>query len=161
MRVPCPEFESDSPTLVDRHRQPTSTVTLPGVESNCFEGAERLERRCGIDGIQGSAHTPVDQTTWRVLGLTGKIGAVKDIATTRMSSRGQVVIPEAIRRRLGLETGVEFVVLGEGDTVVLKPISVPSMGEFDEIVARARRAARRAGLKRSDIGAAIEVVRSR
>ena len=95
------------------------------------------------------------------MALTGKIRAMKDIATTRMSSRGQVVIPEAIRRRLGLEPGVEFVVLGEGDTVVLKPISVPSMSEFDEVVARARRAARRAGLKRSDIGATIEAVRSR
>ena len=78
-----------------------------------------------------------------------------------MSSKGQVVIPEAIRKRLGLEPGVEFVVLGEGDTVVLKPISVPSMREFDEVIARARRAARRAGLKQSDIAAAIESVRSR
>jgi len=78
-----------------------------------------------------------------------------------MSSRGQVVIPEAIRKRLGLEVGVEFVVLGEGDTVVLKPIEVPSMREFDEVIGRARRAARRAGLKRSDVARAIEAVRSR
>jgi len=78
-----------------------------------------------------------------------------------MSSRGQVVIPEAIRKRLGLEVGVEFVVLGEGDTVVLKPVHVPSMSEFDEVIGHARRAARRAGLKRSDVAAAIEAVRSR
>ena len=78
-----------------------------------------------------------------------------------MSSRGQVVIPEAIRKRLGLEVGVEFVVLGEGDTVVLKPIHVPSMREFDAVIRRARRAARRAGLKRSDVAAVIEAVRSR
>lgn len=78
-----------------------------------------------------------------------------------MSSRGQVVIPQAIRKRLGLEVGVEFVVLGEGDTIVLKRISVPSMREFDEVLGRARRAARRAGLKRSDVAAAIEAVRSR
>lgn len=37
---------------------------------------------------------------------------------TRLSSTGQVVIPEAIRRRLGLESGAEFVVLGEDGTVV-------------------------------------------
>jgi len=76
-----------------------------------------------------------------------------------MSSKGQVVIPEAIRKRLGLKPGVEFVVLGEGDTVVLKPVSVPSMREFDEVIAHARAAARRAGMKRSDIAAAIEFVR--
>ena len=86
---------------------------------------------------------------------------MRQVATTKMSSKGQVVIPEAIRKRLGLEPGVEFVVLGEGDTVVLKPISVPSMREFDEVIAGARRAARRAGLKRSDIAAAIQSVRSR
>jgi len=78
-----------------------------------------------------------------------------------MSSKGQVVIPEAIRKRLGLEPGVEFVVLGEGDTIVLKQISLPSMGEFDEVITQARQAALRAGLKRSDIAAAIEAVRSR
>lgn len=86
---------------------------------------------------------------------------MSDAATTKMSSKGQVVIPEAIRRRLGLEPGVEFVVLGEGDTIVLKPISIPSMQEFDEVIARAREAARRAGMKRSDVASAIEAVRSR
>ena len=86
---------------------------------------------------------------------------MKDVATTRMSSKGQVVIPETIRKRLGLEPGVEFVVLGEGDTVVLKQISLPSIGEFDEVITQARQAALRAGLKRSDIAAAIEAVRSR
>ena len=60
-----------------------------------------------------------------------------DLATTRLSSKGQVVIPEAIRKRLGLEPGTEFVVLGEDDTVVLKPIAAPSMREFDEIIAHA------------------------
>ena len=86
---------------------------------------------------------------------------MKKIATTRMSSKGQVVIPEAIRTRLGLEPGVEFVVIGEGDTVVLKPIAMPSMEQFDDVIRRARQAARRAGLERSDVAEAIEAVRSR
>ena len=83
-----------------------------------------------------------------------------EIATTRLSSKGQVVIPEAIRRRLGLRPGTQFVVLGEDDTVVLKPISAPSMREFDEIIADAAHAARQAGLRPSDIAAAIRVVRA-
>ena len=82
------------------------------------------------------------------------------IATTKLSSKGQVVIPEPIRRRLGLEAGTEFVVLGEDGTVVLKVIDPLSMREFDGIVARAREDARRVGLRRSDISAAIEAVRS-
>ena len=85
---------------------------------------------------------------------------MEDVTTTRLSSRGQVVIPDAIRRRLSLEAGAEFVVIGEEDTIVLKRIRKPAMHEFDTIMARARQAARRAGLRRSDIATAIEAVRS-
>lgn len=85
---------------------------------------------------------------------------MSDFATTRLSSRGQIVIPEAIRLRLGLEPGTEFLVLGEDGTVVLKVIEAPSMQEFDEVVAKAREGARRAGLRRSDIAEAIRAVRS-
>ncbi|WP_371440183.1 AbrB/MazE/SpoVT family DNA-binding domain-containing protein, partial [Piscirickettsia salmonis] len=35
-----------------------------------------------------------------------------------MSSKGQVVIPEEIRERLGLAAGVKFVVVGDKDTVI-------------------------------------------
>ena len=84
-----------------------------------------------------------------------------DMATTRLSSKGQVVIPEEVRRRLGLKPGVQFVVVGEGDVVILKAVSPPSMEEFDDLLAKARTQARRAGLKRSDIDEAIRKVRAR
>ena len=80
-------------------------------------------------------------------------------ATTKMSSKGQVVIPEAIRKRLGLEPGAEFVVVASNDAVILKAIAPPSMDEFDELIAEARKQARRAGLKRSDIREAVAAVR--
>jgi AbrB family looped-hinge helix DNA binding protein len=76
-------------------------------------------------------------------------------STTKMSSKGQVVIPEAIRERLGLKPGAQFVVVAGKDTVVLKAITPPSMDEFDELIADARRQARRVGLKQSDIADAI------
>ena len=83
------------------------------------------------------------------------------IATTKMSSKGQVVIPEEIRKRLSLKAGSRFVVVAEKDTVIFKAISPPSMGEFDELIAEARKQARRAGMKRSDISAAIKKSRAR
>lgn len=82
-----------------------------------------------------------------------------DIATTRMSSKGQVVIPEEIRQRLGLDTGAQFVVVGEGDVVVLKAIKPPSMREFDNVVRRARRAAKQAGFKRRNVRKVVRDVR--
>ena len=42
---------------------------------------------------------------------------MKNLATTKMSSKGQVVIPESIREDLGLKAGEQFVVVGRGDVV--------------------------------------------
>ena len=83
-----------------------------------------------------------------------------EVATTKMSSKGQVVIPEGIRKALGLAPGAQFVVVGEGDVVILKRISPPSMSEFDEILDEATRQARGTGMKRSDIAAAVRAVRA-
>ena len=57
---------------------------------------------------------------------------MKNLATTKMSSKGQVVIPEDIRNRLKLTTGSRFVVVGKDDVIILKSIKPPSMDEFDK-----------------------------
>ena len=84
-----------------------------------------------------------------------------DLATTKMSSKGQVVIPEGIRKRLGLKAGAQFVVVGDKDMVILKAISLPSMEDFDALIIEARRQAKKAGMKLSDITAAIAKARSK
>lgn len=84
---------------------------------------------------------------------------MKNVSTTRMSSRGQVVIPEEVRNRLGLTKGSEFVVLGEGDVVILKAIKAPSMADFDQLVARAEEAARGAEMTPEDVESAVREVR--
>jgi len=83
------------------------------------------------------------------------------IATTKMSSKGQVVIPEVIRKRLGLRPGAQFVVVGEADVVILKNINYPSMEEFDRLISEARKQAKKVGLKRSDITTAIKKARKK
>ncbi len=83
------------------------------------------------------------------------------LATTRMSSKGQVVIPEDVRESLGLKAGAQFVVVGKGDVVILKSIEAPTMSAFDDIIGEARRQARIAGLKRTDIAKALKEVRAR
>ena len=76
-----------------------------------------------------------------------------------MSSKGQVVIPEEVRNRLGISTGAQFIVMGENGVVILKTIAPPSMDEFDGIIQRARRQATTAGMKPADITKAIGKVR--
>ncbi|MCP5005573.1 MAG: AbrB/MazE/SpoVT family DNA-binding domain-containing protein [Planctomycetes bacterium] len=85
---------------------------------------------------------------------------MKTIATTKMSSKGQVVIPEDIRESLGLKPGSQFVVVGEDDIVILKSITSPSMGNFDEMIKKVRSQARSAGIRKSDINSAVKKVRS-
>ena len=88
--------------------------------------------------------------------LTGKI---MNPLTTKMSSRGQVVIPGPIRAQLGLEPGVEFVVVAKDDVLVFKRLSAPSWEQFDSLVAQARRQARAAGLSPRHINQSIAKVR--
>ena len=83
------------------------------------------------------------------------------LATTRMSSKGQIVIPETIRKRLNLKEGAQFVVVGEGDVVILKTISTPSMDTFDSLIQEARQQAKLAGLERLDITKAVSKARGR
>ncbi|HNY64958.1 MAG TPA: AbrB/MazE/SpoVT family DNA-binding domain-containing protein [Deltaproteobacteria bacterium] len=83
-----------------------------------------------------------------------------NLATTKMSSKGQVVIPEDIRKRLNLKAGSQFVVMGEDGVVILKAIEAPSMKDFDALIRKARKQARQAGLQQSDISEAIAKARA-
>lgn len=86
---------------------------------------------------------------------------MSSIATTRMSSKGQIVIPEKIRKELGLEPGSQFVVVAGKDSVILKPIVPPLMDDSDDLIEEARRQARLVGLTKADIDQAVADVRGR
>ena len=82
-------------------------------------------------------------------------------ATTRMSSKGQVVIPGRVRSRLNLQPGTEFVVVAEDDVVILKTVRRVAMSDFSRLVREARRQAAVAGLRPSDIAGAVREARRR
>ena len=84
---------------------------------------------------------------------------MKTLSTARMSSKGQVVIPEDIRNKLGLTAGSQFIVVGEDDVIIMKTITRPSMRDFDALVKRARQQAKSAQMTRSDVSRAIDEVR--
>ena len=86
---------------------------------------------------------------------------MKPLATTRMSSKGQVVIPEEIRKALKLTEGNQFVVLGENDVIMLKIISPPSMKDFDNLVSQARKQKIQSGIKKADVLKAIKKARKK
>ena len=84
---------------------------------------------------------------------------MSDVATTKMSSKGQIVIPEEIRKKLKLKNGSRFVVLGEKDVIILKNITPPTMDEFNDLIIAARKQAKNAGLKLTDIKNIISEIR--
>ena len=43
-----------------------------------------------------------------------------DVILTKMSSKGQIVIPKAMREMLGIREGEVFALFGEDDTIILK-----------------------------------------
>ena len=80
---------------------------------------------------------------------------------TRMSSRGQVVIPIEIRDYLGLKEGEKFIVFGEDDTIILKKISVPSFKKYDELVDKAMKFAKEKKISKKKLSKAIKEVREK
>ena len=64
-----------------------------------------------------------------------------------MSSKGQVVVPRAVRDAVDAVPGTEFVVFGSGDTILLKKIALPafSQKELEKMVAESERKLRAAG----------------
>ena len=86
---------------------------------------------------------------------------METLATTRMSSKGQVVIPESIRKRLNLKEGAQFIVVGNADVVILKAVVPPDLNEFDALIKQARKQAKAAGLKPANITSAVAKVRGR
>jgi AbrB family looped-hinge helix DNA binding protein len=43
---------------------------------------------------------------------------------TRLSERGQIVIPTELRRSMNLKEGERFIVMGLGDTIVLRKLEL-------------------------------------
>lgn len=86
---------------------------------------------------------------------------MEPIEVTKLSSKGQIVLPQEIRRRLRLVVGAKFVVIGEGDVVILKKLEVPDREQLKDLLKESRAYARKAGLKRSDIPKAIKQIRTK
>lgn len=80
--------------------------------------------------------------------------------TTRVSSRGQVVIPQAVRDAVQLREGELFAIYGEGDTIVMKRVTTPDIAELKAILAKGHAFARGKKLTRKDVERAIRESRS-
>ncbi len=73
-----------------------------------------------------------------------------EVAMTRVSSKGQVVIPIELRTEAGLEEGEKLLVYGDKKTIILKKIESP-VKEFEKLVSFGKKFAKAKGIKKSDV----------
>ncbi len=82
-----------------------------------------------------------------------------DVAITNLSSRGQVVIPQGIRKQLRLKTGSKFAVFTDGANLLFSPLSAPNLKSFEKLVTASRAIAAKKKLKPSDVTKIIKGTR--
>ena len=76
-----------------------------------------------------------------------------------VSSEGQVVIPEKIRRELLIGDGAKLAAYTSGDVIMLKKIDIPTKEDFRAMMDEAQAWAREAGYQESDVNELIRSVR--
>ena len=74
-------------------------------------------------------------------------------ATTRVSSKGQVVIPEAVKKAAKIREGEDLLVVAIGDTIVMKKLSAVT---FEEVARPIWRTVRAMGLSGDDLDELID-----
>jgi len=83
--------------------------------------------------------------------------------TIKMSSRGQIVIPQDIREKIKASEGTIFSVVSSKDAIILKKISTPSkeelIKEIESIAREGRKRAEKLGIKESDVSELIQRAR--
>ncbi|PIN93487.1 hypothetical protein COU54_02845 [Candidatus Pacearchaeota archaeon CG10_big_fil_rev_8_21_14_0_10_31_24] len=77
------------------------------------------------------------------------------IETTKMSSRGQVVIPQNVRKQINADEGTIFLVMASKGTLILKKVGIPSretlINQLGKIAEEGEKRAKKKGIKESDV----------
>jgi len=81
------------------------------------------------------------------------------IEFTKISSKGQVVIPTRIRSELGLKEGTPLAVIGKNGSIVLKKIDMPKVNTWDKATKPFRIAAKSSEFKKKELKRLILEVR--
>lgn len=56
-----------------------------------------------------------------------------DMATARLSSKSQIVLPAAIRRKLKIQPGDELEITAENDAIVIRKVTISATNALDAL----------------------------
>jgi AbrB family looped-hinge helix DNA binding protein len=74
------------------------------------------------------------------------------IDLTKLSQKGQIVIPNTVRKSLGLKEGMKFLVVGLGDTIVLRRLELnEEKARLKHLLAESRDRAEKIGFSEREI----------
>ncbi len=74
-----------------------------------------------------------------------------NVKVTTTSPKGQVVIPQEIRKKLKIGDGTKFAVYGSGDTIIFKRLEMPTVKDFEKLVDFGVKFAKEKGIKEKDV----------
>jgi len=89
------------------------------------------------------------------------ISMIMEFEVTRLGERGQIVIPQAFREHLKLGKGEKFIVIEQGDSIILKRLKAPTKEEFRELTRKTHAFAKKHRLTKQDMWDAIRKARNK
>lgn len=75
---------------------------------------------------------------------------------TRLSSKGQIVVPKELRDKMDLKEGETFIVFGKGDTIVFKRLDIPSGNEMEKLLVWGENFAKQKGITKEQVVKAVQ-----
>ena len=82
-----------------------------------------------------------------------------EVEVLTVSSKGQVVLPADMRKKLSIGSGAKLAVYASGDVIMLKPITIPTEKDFAKKLDEAKEWAASVGYRESDVNDIIKDVR--
>ena len=78
-----------------------------------------------------------------------------------VSSKGQIALPDSVRKALSIAAGDKIVAYSSGDSILLRKLELPTEDEFSKWLDNAQKWASQSGLTEDDVPAIISEVRAR
>jgi len=89
------------------------------------------------------------------------MSVLMDMHVLSVSSKGQVVLPVEMRKKLAIGNGTKLAVYSTGDVIMLKVVKLPTIDDFKAALDKTQAWAASEGLTEYDVDEMIKEVRQR
>ena len=75
---------------------------------------------------------------------------------TKLSSKGQIVIPQSIRKKFNLDKNMPLVVIENDDSIIIKKVDMPKIKSWKDVSKPFKTAAKKSSFGREDLAKKIK-----